>query len=714
MSSRELNSSTRNTYPYNAIVHLIVEFPGGRASATGALVGKNDILTATHVLYSPELGGYPTKIWVALGADWNGVKGAYDEIPKSFSAYNQGEFGSIAYPSGVFMDASHTTVRGIEAQNDVAIIALPDPIGLETGWFSMASGRDTPRTANSVGYPGTGSGMMYEQVRVAAHPFLDIYYANTGVMSQGASGGPLFDSDNHIIGVRSAGSSNSATWADLDLHYNELVKYITSNDHYLDKNRIVTLTATASVADEGELINFKLFDSTASRGDQVKYDIAGVTAKDISMADVGGYLTFDNNGFATLLVKVEKDNWTEGREILTFLAGGKTVDVLINDISTTPTQQVVSNIDVSPPKNIDGAYNYSSLKKIVVAHDNSVYVVGYTNSDVMDKLYDNAKGSVFASHFSSQGEMLWGKTLGSYEWDSTIGAVVDTANNIYILSQVGSGAPGRNELGWSDILLTKLNTEGALVWEKVFGSTGTDWALDLHLGPDGMLNLVYALEGDPSILQRFDQDGNLQSSFDTAIAKSRSSSLPEAFVIGFDGSVILHNRSHLFSFKDNGILQWEKPFQLNLDINTYVNISDASIEIGLDGSFYILGSVGDKRDWGLELQERLAKPDVFVIQKYSSDGVHVWDKTFGGASGSYGIQSLLVTDSGNIYVAGFTLGGGGFYDISSSTDRSVWYVSFDQDGNYISSKSFDGWGIEDIATTKNGDVYWGYLDLEGL
>ena len=54
------------------------------------------------------------------------------------------------------------------------------------------------------------------------------------------------------------------------MHYNELVKYITSNDHYLDKNRIVTLTARTSVADEGELINFKLFDSTVSRGDQVK------------------------------------------------------------------------------------------------------------------------------------------------------------------------------------------------------------------------------------------------------------------------------------------------------------------------------------------------------------------------------------------------------------------------------------------------------------
>ena len=248
------------------------------------------------------------------------------------------------------------------------------------------------------------------------------------------------------------------------MHYNELVKYITSNDHYLDKNRIVTLTARTSVADEGELINFKLFDSTASLGDQVKYDIAGVTAKDISMADVGGYLTFDNNGFATLLVKIEEDNWTEGKETLIFTANGKVANVLINDTSTTPSSQSSITVNVSPPK------SRSTLKKLVVAHDNSVYVVGQTDSTAINSLYDHAKQSLFVSHYSSQGEMLWSKTLGSPENDYTEDAVVDAANNIYIMSQVGSSIPGRPGLGRDDILLTKINSQGALVWEKVFGS----------------------------------------------------------------------------------------------------------------------------------------------------------------------------------------------------------------------------------------------------
>ena len=74
MAAFELNSSWRNTYPYTAVVHLVVQFPGGTTSGTGALVGKNDILTATHVVYSPELGGCPTKILASFGSDWNGVK----------------------------------------------------------------------------------------------------------------------------------------------------------------------------------------------------------------------------------------------------------------------------------------------------------------------------------------------------------------------------------------------------------------------------------------------------------------------------------------------------------------------------------------------------------------------------------------------------------------------------------------------------------------
>lgn len=694
MSAFELNSSWRNTYPYSAIVHILVKWPDGYGWGTGALVGKNDILTATHVIYNPELGGWPTAIRVSFGSDFNGINQNFDETPKNSFLYGPGEFGALAYPSGSFVDASHGTMRSSESQHDVAIIAISDPIGLDVGWFGMATGRDSPRISKSVGYPSTGTGMMYEQVRVVGHPFLDIYYANTGVMAPGASGGPLFDSDNYIIGVRSSGSNNSATWADLDLHYNELVDYMASNDHFLDKDRILTLAATSNTVDEGEQVTFKLFDSTASRGDQVRYDISGVTATDISLADAGGYLTFDNNGFASLLVKIEEDNWTEGKETLIFTANGKVANVLINDTSTTPSQQSSVTIDVSPPQ------SGSSLKELVVAHDNSVYVVGETDSASLNSLYDHAKQSIFVSHYSSQGEMLWSKSFGSYELDSSYGSAVDTANNIYIVSKIGSWAPGRAQIGYDDVLLTKLNSQGDLVWEKVFGSVSYDIPLDLRIGPDDKLYMIYGggtnwKTDKQSTFLKIDKNGNIESSFDTTVANANASFNPAAFLIDFDGSVLIVSTDDILSYDSSGVLQWKQPLQGTASW-------DSEVVLGLDGSIYIEG-VNSSLDWKSNAN----------VQKYSSEGVFAWEKSFGGtAAKDYtSSQALGISNNGNVFVAGLTQGSNGFYEIPSHKDRKLWYVSFDQDGNYISSKAFDGMSSEDIVTTKNGDVLLGITEF---
>ena len=688
LAAFELNSSWRNTYPYTAIVHILVEWPDGYGWGTGALVGKNDILTATHVIYSPELGGWPTKIRVSFGSDFNGINQNFDETPKNSFVYGRGEFGALAYPSGSFVDASHGTMRSSESQHDVAMIAISDPIGLDVGWFGMATGRDSPRVSKSVGYPYTGTGMMYEQVRVVGHPFLDIYYANTSVMAPGASGGPLFDSDNYIIGVRSSGSSTRATWADLDLHYNELVDYIASNDHFLDKDRILTLAATSNTADEGEQVTFKLYDSIASRGDQVRYDISGVTAKDISLADAGGYLTFDNNGFATLLVKIEEDNWTEGKETLIFTANGKVANVLINDTSTTPSSQSSITVNVSPPK------SRSTLKKLVVAHDNSVYVVGQTDSTAINSLYDHAKQSLFVSHYSSQGEMLWSKTFGSYELDYADGAIVDNANNVYILCDVGSWAPGRPQIGMQDILLTKLNSQGDLVWEKIFGSVSRDYSLDIRFGPEEKIYMIYGggtntIHDSQSTLLKIDTNGNIENTIDTTVANAKYSHKPVAFVIDFDGSVITFSSNDIFSYDSSGVLQWKQALQ---GTPSY----DSEVVLGLDGSLYVEGV-------------RSLHSGNETVQKYSSEGVFIWEKSIGGT----GSQTLGISNNGNVFVAGFSNGSNGFYEIPSHKGRQVWYVSFDQNGNYISSKAFDGMNAEDIETTKNGDVLLGVTGFGG-
>lgn len=71
---REITTLTQ--YPYTAVVHLEVTFAdGSQVRGSGAVIGRNDILTATHVLYSPDAGGWATKVRVLAGVDYNSALG---------------------------------------------------------------------------------------------------------------------------------------------------------------------------------------------------------------------------------------------------------------------------------------------------------------------------------------------------------------------------------------------------------------------------------------------------------------------------------------------------------------------------------------------------------------------------------------------------------------------------------------------------------------
>ena len=55
----EVPSSLLSTQPYACIGMVIVEWQDGSESrGTCTLVGRNDILTAGHVIYDPSRGGW--------------------------------------------------------------------------------------------------------------------------------------------------------------------------------------------------------------------------------------------------------------------------------------------------------------------------------------------------------------------------------------------------------------------------------------------------------------------------------------------------------------------------------------------------------------------------------------------------------------------------------------------------------------------------------
>ncbi len=223
--TREVGDTT--IFPQRAVALLLVTFPDGtRIQGTGTLVGRNDILTATHVVYDPDAGGWASDIDIYPGADYNSVTDRFDLRPL---AYENVTFRLEAYPTQVHSEGANETLSFEESAYDVAVIGVDIAIGDTTGWFGLDTGQDGDLRAQAFGYPGTGTGMMQAEPFVSRESDFAIYstYGGDELMGPGSSGGPLYvirNNQPYVIGVKSSGTvGQSNHWADIGFTYDSLI-----------------------------------------------------------------------------------------------------------------------------------------------------------------------------------------------------------------------------------------------------------------------------------------------------------------------------------------------------------------------------------------------------------------------------------------------------------------------------------------------------------
>ncbi len=227
----EVSDYSRNTQPYSCIGLINVTFPDGYAArGTATLVGRNDILTATHVVYSPDHGGWAEDFHFYFGADYNDVTNRFEDYGY---AYSPTKYITSAWPTQAFSDAYDQTMIQSEAQYDVAIIGVNTPIGDSLGWLGMASGYNGGYVANAIGYPSGATGMMEETVYVRENYYYGLYESSSNVLGPGSSGGPLLI-DDYVTGVKSTGT----WWADIGFLYNLIVEKMDENNSLLSTSFI--------------------------------------------------------------------------------------------------------------------------------------------------------------------------------------------------------------------------------------------------------------------------------------------------------------------------------------------------------------------------------------------------------------------------------------------------------------------------------------------
>jgi V8-like Glu-specific endopeptidase len=342
MPITEVSASQRLQDPYAKCGVVFVEWPDGTStSGSCAVVGRNDILTAAHVVYNPDRGGWASGLSFYFGADFNASAGRFDSYAYSYSLNADYRWTARAYVAQAFADGDNARMTDAETQYDVAIVGVSRPVGDVTGWFGLDWGRNQTQWVTQVGYPGSGTGMMSGPVNVSRSNLWEVYTATTDRMGPGSSGGPLFTPDGYVIGVKSGGLGNSSTWADFGFLSNFILETMRENDALLAPTPTYALQASALSVNEGASAAFTLSTTNVAAGTAVPYTVSGVSPADVVGGALQGTAIIGANGRASISVAIAADGIREGAETMTISAGGASASIVINDTSvpvvTVPT-----------------------------------------------------------------------------------------------------------------------------------------------------------------------------------------------------------------------------------------------------------------------------------------------------------------------------------------------------------------------------------------
>ena len=375
-----------------------------------------------------------------------------------------------------------------------------------------------------------------------------------------------------------------------------------------------------------------------------------------------------------------------------------------------------------------GTHNESG-QSIVSTTDGGYAVLGYTQSmdfDVTDK--SNTSYDYWLLKFDAEGQQEWQHVYGGND-DDRGQEIINTSDGGYAIlgsSKSEDGEVSENS-GSDDFWMVKLNTFGAIEWEKSFGYFGADNGFSILQTQDqgflitGVLD-VTASEGEGNTNRfntarhaggdywviKLDQMGELQwrryyggSFTDTAYAAAETQA-KNFIIVGSSDSddVDISNNKGSYDFwalklSNDGELLWEKSYGGS-------EIEEArDIIMTSDGNFLIVGNTRS-RDADVSLNNGAA--DVWLI-KINPNGELIWEKTFGGSSFD-NAQAIHKTQNNDYIIAGNSRSSD-IDLIRNKGQNDAWFFKIDSEGVLQSQASVGGSNIDllmDVVALENGRI----------
>lgn len=347
-----------------------------------------------------------------------------------------------------------------------------------------------------------------------------------------------------------------------------------------------------------------------------------------------------------------------------------------------------------------GSGTFDSGQSITLDASGNVYTCGYFNSTVdfdpgPGTAIRNSNGDkdIFIQKLDANGNFLWVKTIGGPLEDFAEAITIDPSGNLFITGfyegtvdfDPGAGTTYLTSNGDEEIFVSKLDSNGNLLWAKSTGGTDRDGA---HAITTDAFGNVYTT-------------GHFR------------------FTVDFDpGPGVFNLSQHPTGYWDcyiqkldgNGNFVWARAWGGSGSDDAHGISSDPS------GNIYTTGFFGSSADFdptsGTTTLSSNGGQDVFV-QKLDANGNFLWAKSFGSGNNEF-IFGLATDGSGNVYTTGQYQGtvdfdpGAGVSNLVSSTPNDVFISKLDANGDFVWAKSVGGTGNDAgicISTDATGNVY---------
>jgi hypothetical protein len=286
----------------------------------------------------------------------------------------------------------------------------------------------------------------------------------------------------------------------------------------------------------------------------------------------------------------------------------------------------------------------------------------------------NSFPDIFVAKYAPDGAHLWSKRFGGTGSDLGLGIATDASGNVLVtgfFSVQANFGGGSLVGGGQEIFVAKFAPDGSHIWSQRFGNTGTDQGLGIATDASGNVLVTGIFQGSADF-----GGGPLFA----------AGGSQDIFVAKFapDGSHIWSQR-----FGSTGI-----------DEGRGI-VTDAS------GNVLVTGSFQGSADFGGGPLTSAGSDDIFVA-KFAPNGAHIWSQRFGSTLSDQGLG--IATDaSGNVLVTGLFSGqanfGGG--PLVSAGGFDIFVAKYAPDGSYIWSWGFGSTGSDQglgIATDASGNV----------